>query len=90
MIDSGSARRDEANDMWFSKPWRRFVPEKLLRSPLATKHISLIRLESRTRTRHVRIIGLRCVSRYPFFLLRMRSTAIAQTASCADENADIS
>ena len=39
MTDSGSARRDESNDMCF-EAGRRFVPEIALRMRTATKHIS--------------------------------------------------
>ena len=78
MTDSGSARRDESNDMCF-EAGRRFVPEIASAHAHCDKtHIIRFVSTSRTRIRQLRIDWLRSVRDIAVFLLRMRITAIAQ------------
>ena len=79
MTDSGSARRDEWNDMCF-EAGRRFIPE-IASAHVHCDEIHIIRFvsTSRTRIRQLRIDWLRPVRDIAVFLLRMRTlTAIAQ------------
>ena len=80
MIDSGSSRRDESNDMCF-EAGRCFVPE------IASAHVHcdethIIRFvsTSRTRIRQLRIDWLKSVGDIAVFLLRMRSNCYIATA----------
>ena len=90
MIDSGSARRDESNDMCF-EAGRRFVPE-IASAHMHCDETHIIRFvsTSRTRIRQLRIDWLKSVRDISQFLYcACAVTAIAHCA-CADKNADIS
>ena len=80
MIDYGSARRDESNDMCF-EAGRRFVPEiASARAHCDETHIIRFVSTSRTRIRQLRVDWLRCVRDIAVFLLRMRSNCDCATA----------
>ena len=80
MIDSGSARRDESNDMCF-EAGRRFVPEiASAHSHCDDTHIIRFVSTSRTRIRQLRIDWLRSVPDIAVFLPRMRSNCDCATA----------
>ena len=80
MIDSGSARRDESNDMCF-EAGRRFVPEiASAHAHCDETHIIRFVSTNRTRIRQLRIDWLRYVRDIAVFLPRMRSNCDCATA----------
>ena len=80
MTDSGSARRDESNDMCF-EAGRRFVPEMAsAHAHCDETHIIRFVSTSRTRIRQLRIDWLESVRDIAVFLLRMHSNCDCATA----------
>ena len=88
MTDSGSARRDESNDMCF-EAGRRFVPEMAsAHAHCDETHIIRFVSTSRTRIRQLRIDWLESVRDIAVFLLRMHSNCdFKANCDCATAHA---
>ena len=88
MIDSGSSRRDESNDMCFEAGHAQIASAKHVHCD--ETHIIRFVSTSRTRIRQVRIDWLSSLRDIAVFLCACAVTLLRSYCACADENADIS